>query len=1288
MGNEMGNNNTSGLQEEYNASNEAEQKSAQEPSVHANDVKGENHQKETGFASDDPKGVGDTPAYDQTSDIVKGQEKTDVSPPVESPKADKKLHEEVSEDGDFQLAASLSKESEDPKIKVSSENVLEMSNNGTGNSRQSSLGKEQEDMLNSTSVLISSSHDPESEDSAEPNSDQHQFKKVHAEESEEDNTNSSEGIEDVLGSNIACNSKEGLLDNHISGRIEETFVSDTKTDMAMKKDSLLEKEMAFEVEFGNGDIREKYDGELDSKVNCYGTDSLESQLEANLGGDSLTFHLEDKCMVIDQESELVVNKSEVVLDQETELIVNESEVVLDQETTVVLHQETELTVNESEVVLDQETTLIVNESTGEEDELHPESVGESEIHMQNASQTDSLTRLNRNEGSLFTVHDAASNGNCYVEEVKVVDESNNQNEASEEHLEGSEGKIMMAYESREFQAEAFILNGKSNEQESGDCIPEAYPARDAASNKNYQVAEANGVEEPGNQNEASEGKLVMVPENEIKESGDCIPEAHTACDAATNNNYQVVEANGVEEPDNQNEASEGKLVMVPEIEIEESGDCIPEAYTACDAAINTNYQVVEANGVEESYNQNEASEGKLVMVPEIEIKESGDCIPEAYTACDAATNNNYQVVAANGVEESYNQNEASEGKLVMVPEIEIKQSGDCIPEAYSNCDAATKNNYQVVEANGVGESDNQNEASEGKLVMVPEIEIKRSGDCIPEAYTACDAATNNNYQVVEANGVEESDNQNEASEGKLVMVPEIEIKQSGDCIPEAYTACDAATNNNYQVVEANGVEESDNQNEDSEGKLVMVPEIEIKESGDCIPEIYACDAATKNNYQVVEANGVEESDNQNEASEGKLVMIPEIEITAAKSSIANGRNNEELEDCKSEACEGKSVLCPQLATATAELPIKNEEESDDCKAAEEVPEEKQTMEIKEKTETECSLASTHLCEDNQQTPEEVQGGNSEFFTTTASVFHASSSLVETFVSAVELELEKPVEEVLPNETQTNPLTTSSANHSMEQPENVEIPVIVINDIEPIPQTLIQAESQNFPTSTIKNIVSAAQQEQSPHCSTAVKENQPTEEIEKAETSLFARASHELQETVGRFSTESIPDGLNMNAEMRKSPSFNLNLRIEARSEESDMTPLLCQDKNTIEGLSNQNQASDGSLQDPLLQAQYGQGSDKCQEMPAEEKVITLERSDSEKSRTPFLGFLKEDEEPHHLVVIPKKKDKKSAAKKGTKDQWNSSCNKEITPTPAKSKHKHKRRSSLFTNCMCCTTVIN
>ncbi|XP_021291802.1 uncharacterized protein LOC110422277 isoform X2 [Herrania umbratica] len=183
----------------------------------------------------------------------------------------------------------------------------------------------------------------------------------------------------------------------------------------------------------------------------------------------------------------------------------------------------------------------------------------------------------------------------------------------------------------------------------------------------------------------------------------------------------------------------------------------------------------------------------------------------------------------------------------------------------------------------------------------------------------------------------------------------------------------------------------------------------------------------------------------------------------------------------------------------------------------------------------------------------------------------------------------------------------------------------------------------------------------------------------AETPAIANGDYYQQESVGRLSTGSNSDNMSINSQMRKSPSFDLDLRIHARAEESDQTPLLYQDKPTIDSFSSQ---ADDTLGKPLANTEHGKNSLQYEAMPVEEKVVTLERSDSEKSKTPFLGFLREEEEAH-MLITPKKQDNHSAAKKATQVS-----HKEVTPAPPKGKVKRKPRTSLFGTCMCCATVIN
>ncbi|KAM5552872.1 hypothetical protein ABKV19_025212 [Rosa sericea] len=177
---------------------------------------------------------------------------------------------------------------------------------------------------------------------------------------------------------------------------------------------------------------------------------------------------------------------------------------------------------------------------------------------------------------------------------------------------------------------------------------------------------------------------------------------------------------------------------------------------------------------------------------------------------------------------------------------------------------------------------------------------------------------------------------------------------------------------------------------------------------------------------------------------------------------------------------------------------------------------------------------------------------------------------------------------------------------------------------------------------------------------AAAESKTLAEVETSSVSVSSGS--ETLENVGRsstVSTESDPDNLNIvHIQIQKSPSFSLDLQNEARTEESDSTPLLYQDKAEIES-----SASQG------------------------EKVITLERSESEESKTPFLGFLKEEEETH-VVVVAQNKHENHSPSKNSKRNLRDSVTGKAAPTSSKGKEKRRNRASLFSNCLCCATVIN
>ncbi|XP_048428308.1 uncharacterized protein LOC125471663 [Pyrus x bretschneideri] len=205
--------------------------------------------------------------------------------------------------------------------------------------------------------------------------------------------------------------------------------------------------------------------------------------------------------------------------------------------------------------------------------------------------------------------------------------------------------------------------------------------------------------------------------------------------------------------------------------------------------------------------------------------------------------------------------------------------------------------------------------------------------------------------------------------------------------------------------------------------------------------------------------------------------------------------------------------------------------------------------------------------------------------------------------------------------------------------------------------------------------------------TKIPASQSNEQCEKVETSESVSCDFETQENVGRSSTESDVDNLNVRARIQKSPSFSLDLQNEARTEESDSPPLLYHDKAAIEGSTSQ--GDDVTLGSCIKYTGYEQGVSQYQAMPVEEKVITLETSNSEKSNTSFLGFLKEEEEAG-IVVTPHEDDNRSTAEDSTKNLLESHT-KEAARDPttsSKGKARRRQRSSLFTNCMCCATVIN
>lgn len=385
--------------------------------------------------------------------------------------------------------------------------------------------------------------------------------------------------------------------------------------------------------------------------------------------------------------------------------------------------------------------------------------------------------------------------------------------------------------------------------------------------------------------------------------------------------------------------------------------------------------------------------------------------------------------------------------------------------------------------------------------------------------------------------------------------------------------------------------------------------------------------------------------------------------------LFNDIQSEASEDgCKES--EGDTMIVPELGIIPEALSMSNgkgNEGETDCKLEEEKTEEKQIVEeIKEKTEAPCAIGKG---------AEEQQGGEQLVSKTLA-------------VQAEAYNPQAPAS-LFQSQDQQQEKVTVSGDAQGSNALTLELKPESCDEFLVAKVSTDQAEVMNIlgTSASAVELAMVKPQEEASYYFIAAREvvretkSLAFDQCEKCDSTIFPKGGYEAQESVGRLSTESNPDNLNIHVQMRKSPSFDLDLRIEARSEESDQTPLLYQDKITVESLSDQ---SDVSLQSPHLLSQCSQ--ETLRALPVEEKVIALERSDSEKSRTPFLGFLKEDEEAH-AVVTPKKQDNHAAAKKTTKDLWNSPT-KEVASASPKGKEKHKRRTSLFGQCMCCATVIN
>nr|GMD67731.1 uncharacterized protein LOC109185828 isoform X1 [Ipomoea batatas] len=151
-------------------------------------------------------------------------------------------------------------------------------------------------------------------------------------------------------------------------------------------------------------------------------------------------------------------------------------------------------------------------------------------------------------------------------------------------------------------------------------------------------------------------------------------------------------------------------------------------------------------------------------------------------------------------------------------------------------------------------------------------------------------------------------------------------------------------------------------------------------------------------------------------------------------------------------------------------------------------------------------------------------------------------------------------------------------------------------------------------------------------------------------------------------------------ETRRFPSFDFGIPFDARSSESDQTPLLRPDKPPTRRLSI-------DFQNTALQATFARDSMDYDTMGVEEKTIRVERSDPDAG--PFLITLKKDENGNLT-------DKTSNSLLADMKEGNMMF-KNIPPpandqlalaSPKGGNGKRKPLPSFFSTCICCTATIN
>ncbi|KAF5199192.1 hypothetical protein FRX31_011224 [Thalictrum thalictroides] len=158
-------------------------------------------------------------------------------------------------------------------------------------------------------------------------------------------------------------------------------------------------------------------------------------------------------------------------------------------------------------------------------------------------------------------------------------------------------------------------------------------------------------------------------------------------------------------------------------------------------------------------------------------------------------------------------------------------------------------------------------------------------------------------------------------------------------------------------------------------------------------------------------------------------------------------------------------------------------------------------------------------------------------------------------------------------------------------------------------------------------------------------------------------------------------------------SVKLNIHVVSKdgaAEESKQTPQQYEEKTISSEVLRPNCCSteisankvDVSIGNPCAEDNYSEN--RSQDQISEDKgVITLGRTNSEKSNIPLLSFFKEESS----IVGSQHKQEKLVAKKGSEGKWNSHDGKTKATTILQGGVKRKPKPLLFSMCMCCTTDV-